>query len=487
MIKRSISGIFIIIYDNAERKSFFRFKDTLRDGFVKVFGRRRFFGKLFLLAYFAISALVVVNLATFGNITNIKESEFLTMSRDLVGVEVNQNTTSADIYEIQDLSSIVSVMPYASEVSVSVKYEDLYQGSNTYQSVPLSVYPIALSEISASDLVTGSLPTDKTEVAIDKWIADALIEDKTVSDLGVTDYESLLGALIYGNGDQEPLEVVGVIETESPVIVLVDDAIFYFLEASYASYTSYGLAEGEYLLTSGRTILSDHEILANALAYTLNSTVTINGEVYTIVGLFTSTTLSSYILSNDAYTDLAIARMLNAEVDYIYFYSEDLDTAVSQIEALGFQAKDYYAVARAEYTADLSAEIFKRIQYIGITLAGIVAYIFLMMRSSVLGRIKEIGIYRAIGATKRDIYKIYFSEILAMTTIGSLTGYLFMTYIVNQVEKALGGFVSIFYFPLYLFAIGILMIYAVNIVFGMIPIFSLLRKTPAEINAKFDI
>jgi hypothetical protein len=62
-----------------------------------------------------------------------------------------------------------------------------------------------------------------------------------------------------------------------------------------------------------------------------------------------------------------------------------------------------------------------------------------------------------------------------------------MTYVVNQIEKSFGGLVSTFNFPFTLFFGGILGIYLINIIFGMLPIFSLLRKTPSEINAKYDI
>ena len=54
--------------------------------------------------------------------------------------------------------------------------------------------------------------------------------------------------------------------------------------------------------------------------------------------------------------------------------------------------------------------------------------IILMMRSSFLSRIKEVGIYRAIGVKKLDIYKMFMSESFAITTLVSLPGILFMSY-----------------------------------------------------------
>ncbi len=470
------------------RKSFFRFRDTFKAGFKKVFGSRKFFGKLFLLAYFAISGLVVVNLATFGSITNVDETSFLNTGKDLIAVEIAEEMTVEDVYTILDDTSVSQIMPYHGGATASVLFKDLYQGSIRSWGVTIQFYPMPLSMIPSSALVSGEFPVDKTEIVIDEWIADKLIEDKSISDLGVIDYETLLGGEFSVTGINYPLTIVGVIHTESPIVSMIDEAIYTFAEGTFTSYLTEGDAAGDYTLTSGHEIENDDEILVYDLGATLGQTVTINSKVYTIVGLFTSTDIYSIIISAKTMEEMIVSRLIdNGSATTIYMYAPDIDQAIEEIEALGFSALDSYQNARDEYVANLNAEIATRVQYILITLAGIVVYIYLMMRSSVLGRIKEIGIYRAIGASKRDIYKIFFSEIVAMTTVGSLSGYLFMTYIVNQVENALGAFTSIFYLPLYLFVLGIVIIYIINIVFGMIPIVSLLRKTPAEITAKFDI
>lgn len=46
--------------------------------------------------------------------------------------------------------------------------------------------------------------------------------------------------------------------------------------------------------------------------------------------------------------------------------------------------------------------------------------IYLMTRSSFLSRIKEIGVLRAIGVKKSDIYKMFIGEILAITTVAGI-------------------------------------------------------------------
>jgi ABC-type antimicrobial peptide transport system permease subunit len=58
-----------------------------------------------------------------------------------------------------------------------------------------------------------------------------------------------------------------------------------------------------------------------------------------------------------------------------------------------------------------------------------------MVRSSFLSRIKEVGIYRAIGVKKIDIYKMFFGEILSITTIASVPGVIFMAYVLNTLSS----------------------------------------------------
>ena len=48
--------------------------------------------------------------------------------------------------------------------------------------------------------------------------------------------------------------------------------------------------------------------------------------------------------------------------------------------------------------------------------------LFLMLRSSFLSRIKEVGTMRAIGLKKRDIYKMFIGEIAVITAITAIPG-----------------------------------------------------------------
>jgi hypothetical protein len=62
-----------------------------------------------------------------------------------------------------------------------------------------------------------------------------------------------------------------------------------------------------------------------------------------------------------------------------------------------------------------------------------------------------------------------------------------MTFFIKQSESGTSSALSMFYLPLPMIFFGIIAIYVVYTLFGLIPIYMLLRNTPSEINAKYDI
>jgi hypothetical protein len=249
-----------------------------------------------------------------------------------------------------------------------------------------------------------------------------------------------------------------------------------------------GTAIGSFTLGTGSQLLQNGEVmLPSYSSLMLGSPFTVGGIAFTVVGCYTGSTANFIVNEHDFARLMQKEALAQSGPKVLYFFGEDADQAVSTLGALDIAATATATSALQAFREQQLQEVGGRLQTIVISLLGAVVFIFFSMRSSMLGRIKEIGVYRSIGATKADIYKIFVSEILVFTTLGSLSGYLFMTYIVSQVENMFQGVLTIFHFPLWIALAGILAIYLVNLLFGMIPIFGLLRKTPSEINAKYDI
>lgn len=126
----------------------------------------------------------------------------------------------------------------------------------------------------------------------------------------------------------------------------------------------------------------------------------------------------------------------------------------------------------------------------GITLAVLLAFmclcVFFIMRSSFMSRVREVGILRAIGVSKKNLLYRFFIETLLLTLLTVCVGFLLAGLVANYLS---GGaiFEQVLYFPFWLAAVLLIVIMAACLLFGLLPAMLLLRKTPSEILAKYDI
>ena len=112
---------------------------------------------------------------------------------------------------------------------------------------------------------------------------------------------------------------------------------------------------------------------------------------------------------------------------------------------------------------------------------------YFIMRSSLMNRIREIGIYRAIGVSKRNLVFRFFVEALVTASLTVLVGYLIISGFIGACFGISSLASEMFYYPIWLALADLLLLYAISAFFGILPILGLLRKTPSEILAKYDI
>ncbi|MGM9641982.1 MAG: ATP-binding cassette domain-containing protein [Eubacteriales bacterium] len=112
--------------------------------------------------------------------------------------------------------------------------------------------------------------------------------------------------------------------------------------------------------------------------------------------------------------------------------------------------------------------------------------IYFIMRSSMLSKVREIGIYRAVGVSKKNlIFKFAVeSTVVALQTL--VIGFAVGAHIASTLASG-GVTATVFYFPFWLGVVTLAILVGTCILFGILPIASLLRKTPAQILAKYDI
>jgi len=170
--------------------------------------------------------------------------------------------------------------------------------------------------------------------------------------------------------------------------------------------------------------------------------------------------------------------------DKLFIHGQDKKSLATKLESynLSVSTESSYAIQQARYTISLSFMIPMIIIIFGASFLGF----YFLMHSTMISRIYEISVYRSLGMKKLEIAMSYFVETAFMSTITSMVGYLIATFIFMQFTSSPLGLSPFVVSPLSVL-LGAILVYVINIGAGMIPILLLLRHTPSEISAKFDI
>ncbi len=112
---------------------------------------------------------------------------------------------------------------------------------------------------------------------------------------------------------------------------------------------------------------------------------------------------------------------------------------------------------------------------------------FFIMRSSLMNRIKEVGIYRAIGVSKKNLVFKFLIESLVLTLLTVVVGHLLASAFIFTALSLSPFIETYFYYPIWLAGSLLGLLCLLCLICGTLPILSLLRKTPSQILAKYDI
>lgn len=176
---------------------------------------------------------------------------------------------------------------------------------------------------------------------------------------------------------------------------------------------------------------------------------------------------------------------------YYAFYNSDTKELASLVEKLNSdcgrgdvltaeESKEYY---RSNYY-----ETFVSLAISLVVVAVIMSLcLYFIMRSALMGDIKEVGISRAIGVSKKNLCYRYFIETMVLFVLTILVGYILSSIMAGAISSVNLGIDKIMHYPLWLALVTLAGIFGVTAFCGLLPIRALLRKSPAQILAKYDI
>ena len=469
----------------------------LINGFKKVFDYS-FLKKLLLFGFFLSGMFLMYAISSIMATIKIDDYDFVTVNKEYL--LLNEKDIKVDDYlSYEELDSIDYMMPGSSIVNFNLKFNDYYQTSRGGGSLEGSLSSIDM--ISDKDLIYGRMPENDYEIVVDSFAINKMFDEPVcmAKMIGIKEVDGMIGREALIN-NMNPFTIVGITNIGSPSIY-VNDSLFINILANSSSdndYTmvpdmndssliDYSLYQDKIELKKGRLPENDYEVIvniSNEYDMKLNKEIdySVNNKKLVVVGYYDSKFNYNYFFVNNN----TIKYDLITNKDNIVIKSNDKDKTISEFREKGKNIVNVYDKLLEQYKEDKKENTRSALISSGIILGISLIEIFLMIRSSFLSRAKEVGIYRAIGVKKIDIYKMFFGEIFAITTIASIPGILFMAYILDVLSD-IKYLSNLFVINLFGVVITIIFIYLFNLFIGLFPVFNTIRKTPAEILSRHDL
>ena len=485
------------IINNSKLKysSIFNPISFITNGFKKVFNYS-ILKKILLGGFFLSGIFILFAFSSIAASLKIEDKNFLKINKNYLTVEAKKIRLD-DYLNIENKLNADYIIPTNSIVNLKLKTDDFYQFNNYELFLEGSLTDIDF--IKNDNLIIGKMPLNDNEILVDKMVIESVIKQENAQMMGLRSSKDFLDReIIIPNMDN--MKIVGIINSNNPSIYTKRskfiNIIYHTLgnnnekSTNYIEnkYEDYNLFLNKVSLKEGRWPENDYEVVVNYNNHDemkLNKEInkTINNHKLKVVGYYTSKEQIDTYLVN---TNLIKIKLITSASD-ISIYTKNKEKVLNEAHNnFKINIKDSYLASKDEYIQSRKEGIKTTIISSGIIIIISLIEIFLMIRSSFLSRVKEVGIYRAIGVKKRDIYIMFSGEIIAITCLASIPGILFSTYVISLLTK-ISYLKSMLLINPIIVGYSILLVFIFNLIVGLVPIYNTLRKRPTEILSRTDI
>ena len=489
----------------AKYTSVYRLTNMLSSGWKTVKGFKRI--KKFLLLGFVFAAMFAfLAVSNVMGLLEVKPVDFRTTNGNYITI-ANTAKTEELLNLVGSLENVTYVLPGDTKKNITLPMDDYLQTNYAQEDLAMSI--ALTSVLTPEQLIAGTMPAEPHDVVLDKVVVDEFLRDGLGKPVGLDTMEEFIGRKLRVP-NLEDYRIVGISNTESPSLFVDESQAMYILtngdniEDDYAAFA--GEEEEEDVVRDGK--VRDLDLATNKIkvkkgkapeaAYEtiiniehedeveLGKTVAlkVGGRKLKVVGFYTS---------DNAEDDIYYVHADTIKQDYIMkqknftAYADNTALLKSMLDKEGLSAKVNDVRDKNAYIAARKDQLTSALVVAGIIMLISLVEMFLMLRSSFLSRIKEVGTLRAIGLKKRDIYRMFTGEILVITFITAIPGIALMYFGLSQVVK-----ITYYLEGLYMIApviagitFGVILLF--NLLAGLIPVYVTLRKTPAQILARTDI
>lgn len=481
------------------------FGEMISGGFKKVknYSRTK---KLLLVGFLVAAMFMTYAISNLMGLMTPDDKQFVTVNKDYMNIS-DSEMSIADYEKYQAAEGVKYAIPGDSRIDTKLVMDRYLQTASGYELISGSLGDI--NTVADDEIIAGKRPSSDREILVDTMALESNFNsmEGTVREAGYLKKSDLVGEKVT-IGALGEFTIAGIVDRQSPGIY-ADSSLFQDILASAGTFgsdnedsqgaqTKYISADAlsdRFKLEGGSLPDEDYEVLINAdykneIAIGSVLEDEINGKKLKVTGYYSG-------LSDDiAGAEIRIVNKKTQEYGNIQkgikncggmmIYADDRDAAQTALGEMGQQPEDTYEIAKEQYMSSIKNQTIAMIVMAAVMFVISVIEIYLIMRASFLSRIREVGVYRAIGMKKRDIYRMFTGEITAITTIAGLPGLAFMCYVLYKIT-GVDTFADQFVFNPVMVITALVVIYGVNLIFGLLPVWRTVRKTPAQILARTDI
>lgn len=485
--------------------SVYRLSNMISSGWKTVKGFKRI-KKVLLLGFVFAAMFAFLAVSNVLGLIDVKPVDYRTTNGQYVTIS---NTAKTDdlIELVGSLENVSFVLPGDTKKSITLPMNDYLQTNYAQEDLTLSI--VLTSVLKPEQLVAGSMPADPHDVVIDKKVIDDFLRDGLGRAVGLDTMEEFIGRKLKVPNLPD-YTIVGIADTESPSLFVDESQAMYILtngndvedDFSYFSgdegeedYIKNGkvrdldLATNNIKIKKGEAPKEVYETIINIdheEEVPIGKTISLKvaGRKLTVVGYYTSDSADddTYYVHADTIKEDYIMKQKNFSA-----YADNTALLKAMLDKEGLSAKVNDSRDRKAYINARKDQLTSALVVAGIIMLISLIEMFLMLRSSFLSRIKEVGTLRAIGLKKKDIYRMFTGEILVITFITAIPGILLMYFGLTQVVKITYYLEGLYIVSPVVAVITFGVILLFNLIAGLIPVYVTLRKTPAQILARTDI
>lgn len=456
---------------------------STKKGFRKVLNYS-FVKKLLLIGFFTSSLFIMYSVSSIMSTFKVDEKNFVSYNKDYVLLN-KKNMSVNEFNNLNNVSNVEYVLPSNGNVQVNFKFNKFLQTSGILESMSGS-----LASYSKVDKVINGVKTNgKKEIIIDKMVIDKFLSMSDAKNAGFNTYDSFINEYVYLQND-DMYKIVGISDTNSPSIYVNDSEFVNFIENSLKDNSEddsdklKSYERSSITLTKGSLPVNDYEVIVNENMkdmYPLDKIIDkkVGDNKLKVVGYYKSVSESGLLVSENT-----IKNRLILTSDKFVISSSDKDSTISELKTSKYNVVDTYKDSLSNYKRSIEESNRNKIIYSSVIVIISLIEIYLIVRSSFLSRVKEVGILRSIGVKRKDIYKMFMGEILSITLISSVPGLIVMGYILYTLSK-----ISVLNIVInwYVVLISLVIILVFNTLFGLLPVYKTIRKTPHEILSRNDV